>query len=135
MNKKIILILVLITIIIILIITKKRTPKELEIPKLKSNQASLTYKISAGIPFKWEHEIEDESILKFVNSYVIKDENTGGKVGAPVYTKYIFEGLKEGTTTLTFKYVNFADNYLSSEEKYNVTVDKELKTTITKLEE
>ena len=135
MNKKIILILIIIVIILIFIIIKKRTTKEIPIQKLKSNQVALTYKISAGIPFKWEHEIEDESILKFVNSYIIKDENTGSKVGAPVYTKYVFEGLKEGTTTLIFKYINFADNYLSKEEKYKVTVDKNLKTIITKMEE
>ena len=95
--------------------TKVDNPKQLE----------LTYEINAGIPFRWEYEIEDESIVKFVKSYVVKDENTGGKVGAPVYTNYVFEGLKEGTTTITFKYVNFADNYVSGERKHIVKVDKD----------
>ena len=95
--------------------TKVSNPKQLE----------LTYEINAGIPFRWEYEIEDESIVKFVKSYVVKDENTGAKVGASVYTNYVFEGLKEGITTITFKYVNFADNYVSGERKHIVKVDND----------
>ena len=89
-------------------------------------QFILTYKINAGIPFRWEYEIEDNSIIRFVNSYVLKDENKGALVGAPVYTNYVFEGIKEGTTVITFKYVNFVDNYVSSTEKHIVKVDKDL---------
>ena len=56
------------------LIPKKKNTKELE----------LTYKINAGIPFKWEYEIEDSRVVSFVKSYVIKNENKGGIVGAPV---------------------------------------------------
>ena len=93
----------------------KKNPKELE----------LTYKINAGIPFRWEYEIEDESIVKFVKSYVVKDENKGGIVGAPVYTKYVFEGIKEGETTIIFKYVNFTSGEVTGEKKHKVKVDKD----------
>lgn len=90
----------------------KKNPKELE----------LTYKINAGIPFRWEYEIEDESVVSFVKSYVIKDENKGGIVGAPVYTKYVFKGLKEGETTIIFKYVNFTEGRVDRVEKHKVKV-------------
>ena len=93
-------------------------------------QLELIYEINAGIPFKWEYEIEDESIVKFVKSYVVKDENKGALVGAPVYTKYVFESVKPGTTTIKFKYVNFVDNYISGEKKHVVRVDKDLNISI-----
>ena len=92
-----------------------------------SKVLELTYEINAGIPFKWEYEIEDESIVKFVKSYVVKDENTGAKAGASVYTNYVFEGLKEGTTTITFKTVSITGEYPDSNiEKNIVKVDKDL---------
>ena len=56
MNKIVIVISIIIVFSIILyfwLIPKKKNSKELE----------LTYKISAGIPFKWEFEIEDLSLL------------------------------------------------------------------------
>ena len=88
-------------------------------------QLELTYEINSGIPFKWEYEIGDSSIVKFVKSYVVDNENKEVIDGASVSTNYVFEGLKEGTTTITFKYVNFADNYVSSEEKHIVKVDSD----------
>ena len=94
----------------------EKNPKELEIMK----------DISAGIPFKWEIVIEDESIVEYVRSYVVKDENTGGKVGAKVYTNYVFKGLKEGRTNVVFKFVNFTTNESYEEDKYPVHVDKDL---------
>lgn len=102
--------------------------------KINSNpkQLELTYEINAGIPFKWEYEIEDDSIVKFVKSYVVRDENTGGKVGASVYTNYVFESVKPGTTTIKFKYVNVADNYVSGERKHVINVDNDLNISLVK---
>ena len=96
------------------LIPKKKNTKELE----------LTYKINAGIPFKWEYEIEDSRVVSFVKSYVIKNENKGGIVGAPVYTNYVFKGLKAGETTIIFKFVNM-NGIVSKEEKHLVKVDKD----------
>ena len=88
-----------------------------------SKQLELTYKINAGIPFNWEYEIADPSIVEFVKSYQIKNENKGSIVGAPIYTNYVFEGLKEGKTTITFKLVNITDGTIDKEEKYFIKVD------------
>ena len=115
----VVLVLCALLFIILKFVVSKKSPKQLE----------LTYEINAGIPFKWEYEIEDESIVKFVKSYVVKDENKGAIVGASVYTNYVFEGIKEGETTITFKLVNFTENTVSSEEKHYVKVDNEGKTT------
>ena len=75
----------------------------------KGKQIELTYTSNGGVPYRWEYEIEDESIIECVKTYVIKDENKGGRVGAPIYTNYVFKGLKKGTTTITFRYVNIID--------------------------
>ncbi len=116
-------ILISLGIIIVLLIGLFITLKFLT-PKKSPKQLELTYKINTGIPFRWEYEIEDESIVKFVKSYVVKDENKGAIVGAPVYTNYVFEGLKEGETTITFKFVNFTENTVSNKTKHYVKVDK-----------
>lgn len=113
MNKGLLGLIIILSVIILLLIINKK-PKNLE----------LTYSINAGIPFKWEVEIEDETVAKLKKSYVTKNENKGAIVGGKVYTKYIFEGLKEGKTTITFKYVNITNEIPNKEEKYKIKVDK-----------
>ncbi len=125
MNKTLLIIIgiiLVLTIAVYFLIPKKtKSTKEIE----------LTYDISAGIPFKWVYEIEDESIVEFVKSYVIKDDNKGGKVGAKVYTNYVFKGLKEGETTITFKIVSITGEYEdTSHEVHKVIVDKDLNITL-----
>lgn len=112
-------------IVIILVVSLFFVVKGLK--KNDSKELELTYEINAGIPFKWVYEIEDESIVEFVKSYVVKDENTNGKVGASVYTNYVFKGLKEGETTITFKIVSITGEYEDVETEVNkVKVDKDL---------
>lgn len=114
MNKGLLGLIITIILITVLIIINNKKPKNLE----------LTYKINAGIPFKWEYSIEDETVVKLKKSYITKNENKGAIVGAPIYTKYIFEGLKEGKTTITFKYINITNELPPKEEKYFIKVDK-----------
>ena len=122
MNKYILLIIGVVLVIGIILAAKLLKPKNIKNPK----ELELTYKMSAGIPFKRIYEIEDESIVECVKSFISKDENTGGKVGAPVYTTYVFKGLKEGVTTVTFKVVNISDAQdVMSEVKNTIKVDKE----------
>ena len=121
MNKKLligiaIIIFLIISVLIIRIVSKNDSSKQLE----------LTYDINAGTPFKWEVEVEDESVVKYVKNYVVEDENKGGLVGGRITRNYVFEGLKEGTTTISFKYVYFTENRVEKEEKHTVKVDKDL---------
>ena len=89
----------------------------------------LQYKISSGIPFKWEYEIEDESIVVLEKTHKLKNKIKKNVSGGPVYTNYIFKGLKEGTTKITFKFVSItgenSDNF--TKEEHIVKVDKDLK--------
>lgn len=89
-----------------------------------SKKIEISYDISSGIPFRWEYEIEDNTIVE-----LIKKETKGEKTKEPICggkltIKYIFKGIKEGKTKIVFKLVNFADNYIDREEVYNISVDK-----------
>ena len=115
-------IILIATIIIIIVIPKKEDSKK---------EIELTYEINAGIPFRWEYEIGDTDIVEFVKSYVIQDDNTNGKVGAKVYTNYVFKGLKEGETTITFRMVSITNEYEPTNETiHHVKVDKDLNITV-----
>ncbi len=129
MNKVFFIIVFIILICSIFLVIKNKIIKKNNNP----NELELTYEINAGIPFKWQYVIEDESIIEFVRSYVIRDDNKGGLVGASVYTNYVFRGLKEGTTTITFQYVNFTDdNRVHGERKHIVKVDDALHVSLVK---
>ena len=120
MKNKILVIITVVLVIALILIVKYILNDE------SSKKLELTYEKSAGIPYKWEYEIEDDSIVTFDKSYVIKDENKGGLVGGKVYTNYVFKGLKKGTTTITFRFINFTTNEIDSEEKHTVKVDDDL---------
>ena len=119
MKKKIIVILSFILIIVltgttILISKTFNTSKKLE----------LTYNTNAGVPYKWEYEIKDPTIVKFYKKYEIENENKNGLVGGKISTNYVFKGLKRGKTTITFKYIDIRTKEVEKEETINVRVDK-----------
>ena len=89
-------------------------------------ELSLVYSSNGGVPYTWEYEIDDETVLTKSNEYIVKDENRDGRVGAPVYTKYVFKGLKAGKTKLSFKYKSFVTGEVAKSEVFNVTVNKDL---------
>lgn len=83
----------------------------------------LTYNTNGGVPCEWKYEIEDKNIVEFVKSYEVENNNNN-MVGSPISINYVFKGLKKGTTTITFKYVNITDGTIEKEEKLNIKVDK-----------
>lgn len=129
MNIKYLIIIGIIIIIAIFFIVIKNKDND-----KSSKELELTYEINAGIPFKWVYEIEDENIVEFVKSYVVRDDNKGGIVGASVYTNYVFRGLKKGETTITFKYISITDDYIGDtmERKHHVLVDEDLNISLIK---
>lgn len=119
MNKK-----VMVCISIILVVTLLMVLKVI-IPSISGNkELELTYKSNGGVPYKWEYKIEDESLVKFVRTKDITSKEDKKLDGGPVYTNYIFKGLKQGKTTITFKYINIVDGSVDKEEKLTVKVDK-----------
>lgn len=114
--------IILCAVVVIIMVNKK----EIKWGDSTSKQIEFTYTVNGGVPYKWEYKIEDESIVSFVKSYVIEDKNVDGLVGAPISTNYVFKGLKEGITTVTFKYISLAENErVVRSEKHLLKVDKD----------
>ena len=87
----------------------------------------LNYEISAGIPFKWEVEIEDPTIVELEKKEVLKSKTKEPLCGGPVYTDYYFKGIKKGETYILFKFVSITNERDDEEiEKHHVIVDEEL---------
>lgn len=122
MRKKLIIIILLVVILLVFALYKYNSSLKIE----------FVYKTNAGVPYEWQYEIKDKDIVKISKSYVIKDENKSGKTGAPIYTKYVFKGLKKGNTTIKFRYVNFVDKKVQKEDVYNVKVGNHNKITLVK---
>lgn len=93
--------------------------------KDKDKILKISYRMSSGIPFRWEYEIKDESVVEFDRKETVGEKGNDKICGGPITINYYFKGLKEGKTKIIFKYVNFADNYTDSVEEYNVIVDKD----------
>ena len=105
-------------------IKKKKDPNILEIK----------YNLSSGIPFKWEWEVEDQTICNLVKCTSHGEQSKEPICGGKVETTYFFQGLKSGTTKIIFKCINFADNVVSEIDEYTVTVDQKLKIKLTSKE-
>lgn len=119
MNKKLVIGIGIIFLVVLFVILKIVIPSE-----AGSKELELTYMTNGGVPYRWEYKIEDESIVEFVRNKDITSEEDKKLDGGPVYINYIFRGLKEGKTTITFKYVNIVDNSIERKEKVTVKVDK-----------
>ena len=92
-----------------------------------NNTLELTYQTNGGVPYEWRYEIEDNSIVEFVERKVINNQNKNGVVGAPITTAYVFRGLKEGKTKIIFKYVSLINEECVKEVINNVKVDENKK--------
>ena len=88
-----------------------------------SKTIELTMQTNGGVPYEWQYEIKDMDTVEFVKSYEIDNQNKNGIVGAPISINYVFKGLKEGKTTITFKYVSLSDGEIAQEKDFNIKVD------------
>ena len=88
-----------------------------------NKKLELTVHTNAGVPYKWEYEIEDGNIVKFIDSYIINDKKDETIDGAPLDINYVFEGVKTGKTKIILRYVNINDNKVEKKEVFNVKVN------------
>ena len=86
-----------------------------------SSQLELTVQTNGGVPYNWECEIGDTSIVKLVEQKSV--DSNPELAGGVVYLHYYFEGLKEGNTTITFKYKDIRNGNIEREETNIVKVD------------
>ena len=91
---------------------------------MSKKKLEIVYNINAGIPFKWEYEIKDNSICELAN-IKSKGEKTKKPIcGGNIENIYTFKGIKSGKTIILFKLINIADNNISEVDEYNIEVDK-----------
>ena len=89
--------------------------------------AEVVVDIAGGIPYEWVYSIEDDKIVKYKDM----TEKSGETMGSNTEQHYIFEGLKEGKTTIKFELKSITDDTIDQTKNYDVVVDKNLKVTIT----
>lgn len=107
--------------------------------KSNSNQTNISDKTAevvveaqGSIPYEWEYTIADTSIIKFKETKeVTNDDSEEIMLGGGTEQHYIFEGLKEGTTTIKFELKSFVGSDIAETKNFDVSVDKNLKVTIT----
>ena len=118
MNIKILFVIIIIGTVIIIARTK-------QLNNSLSKTIKISYETNYSLPFRYEYEIKDEDIVELVKKYTTDDTNGEIIDGAPVTTHYVFKGLKEGETTITFKSVSVENGSITWEEKKYIKVDKE----------
>lgn len=95
--------------------------------KPNNKTAEVVVDIAGGIPYEWVYSIEDAKVVKYKDM----TEKSGETMGSNTEQHYIFEGLKEGTTTIKFELKSITDDSIEETKNYDVVVDKNLKVTIT----
>ena len=117
-NKKTIIIvgiiLVILAVFIVLINSKK------------VNEVVL--KTKGGVSYLWEYMIENDGIIELEEKE--SEEKTRNVIGGEKEQHFVFKGLKEGTTTITFDHRNIVENNVTNTKKYKVTVNKKLEVNI-----
>lgn len=89
----------------------------------RNKNIEITVKTNDGIPFKWECEIENESIVQCVKEYEVERNKDNMITGGPKYINYVFKGVKKGDTKVRLKYVNTVDGSIAKVNVYNLKVD------------
>lgn len=118
MNIKILFVIIIIGTVIIITRTKPLNDS-------LSKTIEISYETNYSLPFRYEYEIKDEDIVELVKKYTTDDTNGEIIDGAPVTTHYVFKGLKEGETTITFKSVSVENGSITWKEKKYIKVDKD----------
>ena len=74
-----------------------------------------------------KEKLNIDEIKGYTMQYGFVINSSNGEIidGAPVTTHYVFKGLKEGETTITFKSVSVENGSITWEEKKYIKVDKE----------
>ena len=133
MKKGIISGIIILAIVIIGICIGVKSPD-----KSNSNQTNISDRTAevvvesqGSIPYDWEYTIAATSIIKFKETKeVTNDDSEEVMLGGGKEQRYIFEGLKEGTTTIKFELKSFVSTDVAETKNFDVSVDKNLKVTL-----
>lgn len=132
MKKEIIIGGLIVVLAIIVIVIGAKTANKPNSNQAVGKTAEVVVEAQGSIPYDWDYTIEDESVVKFKE--LKEDENGNSEemmIGAAKQQHYIFEGLKEGTTTIKFELKSFVSTDIAETKNFDVSVDKDLNVTIT----
>lgn len=80
--------------------------------------------------YTWTYQIADTSIVTCLSDQYVADNQDSEMDGVGGTEQYIFEGQKEGTTTITFKYARSWEQDDAQIKTYTIKVDSNRKVTI-----
>lgn len=134
MKKKIVIILVIVLVILCIVIIHGFRRKGLYSSNIKpkNGEFEIIQKTNGGVPYKWEYSISNNNV-EYINSYSQDKYKDKQLAGGPVEIHYIFKGLKQGESTITFNYVSITNNSIDKTIKYKIIVDENLKSIVTKI--
>ena len=96
--------------------------------KSNSNIVQLYGNSSTG--YVWQYSIKDESVVKVAEEKFEPDDKTGELDGSGGTYTWLFEGLKNGQTEITFNYLRPWESEVLESVTYVVTVDSDLNVVI-----
>ena len=140
MKKKLLLtFIILLVLILIIFFVLKLQPKSNPIQintnnidqnyTLKNGEFEIVKDTNGGVPYIWKLEVTNNKI-KSVGKYSKELYPEKQLAGGPVEEHYIFKGVEPGETIITFKYVSVTDDSVNKIEKYKVTIDNNLNSTV-----
>ena len=121
------IIAILLVFVVAITLTGCNSNKNTNVKNDKTKSSEIVVEINSGIPYNWSYTIDDNSIIKFKNMEEEKPDTMGGSVEQ----HYIFEGIKEGKTTIKFELKSITDASVDQTKSYDAVVDKNLNVTIT----
>lgn len=92
--------------------------------KSNSNIVQLYGNSSTG--YIWQYSIKDENVVKVAEEKFEPDDKTGELDGSGGTYTWLFEGLKNGQTEITFNYLRPWESEVLESVTYVVTVDSDL---------
>lgn len=107
------------------------------------NNTNTTYKKTLEIDlesnpttgYQWQYDINEDGIIKEVSKNYKKDDVPEGITGSGGTDIWTFEGVKEGSTEVIFKYLRPWEGEAIKTKIFVFTVDKELKITVKEIVE
>lgn len=79
---------------------------------------------NATTGYEWVYTANPEGIVKEISSEYVPADSDGETAGSGGLFVFLFEGVKEGTTTLEFSYVReWEEEENPQTERYTITVD------------
>lgn len=91
----------------------------------KPNPNTILLETHANEVSEWQYKIGDKTIIKLDKKKRSGDIEGQTQEGL-IKEKYIFKGLKKGTTTIKFTFINTKNNSYGEVKKYRVLVDNNL---------